>query len=255
MEEKFFLESGGSKISCLSNIPENAENVVILCHGFASSKNSSTNRALTQLLNKEKIGTLAFDFFSHEESEGEFSDLTIDRCVDNLEEVVNYANKRFDRVGVIGSSFGGLISLIVSSRVSSKIDFLALKSPTVDFSQSLENYFGKEKMSEWKNKGVIEIDLVGKGKNPIKYNLFENLKKYDVYQLAREINIPVFIVHGEKDELVDYNQSVKLTKYLKGKNKIFIIPSADHRFSNPEHFELMIQNMVTWVKENLKTKT
>ena len=51
--------------------------IAILCHGFLSSKTSSTNNALTRMLIAQGIATFRFDFFGQGESEGPFDQITV----------------------------------------------------------------------------------------------------------------------------------------------------------------------------------
>jgi alpha/beta superfamily hydrolase len=64
--------------------------VIILCHGFTTSKDSSTNIELEQKLNSKNIATLRFDFFGHGESEGDFKNITISEAVDDILNAIKY---------------------------------------------------------------------------------------------------------------------------------------------------------------------
>jgi predicted alpha/beta-hydrolase family hydrolase len=59
-----FQDAKGRRISAVFSGPSPpAQGVVVLCHGFLSSKNSTTNKALTRMLNEAGIATFRFDFF------------------------------------------------------------------------------------------------------------------------------------------------------------------------------------------------
>ena len=79
MREKIFFEnSKGNKLCGILSNPTNDKNksIIVLCHGFSTSKESSTYISLEQILNKNNISTFRFDFFGHGESEGKFENLT-----------------------------------------------------------------------------------------------------------------------------------------------------------------------------------
>ena len=65
MEEALtFTDQDGHKISGVFAKPEKkTDRIALFCHGFLSNKNSSTNRALTDILVPQGIATFRFDFF------------------------------------------------------------------------------------------------------------------------------------------------------------------------------------------------
>ncbi len=83
MEERFsFLDPHGHRVAAILTIPHGGtDKISILCHGFLSSKTSSTNNALTRMLIDQGIATFRFDFFGQGESEGPFDQITISLAV------------------------------------------------------------------------------------------------------------------------------------------------------------------------------
>ena len=95
--------------------------VVILCHGFLSHKDSSKYRHLAQVFAQESITTVRFDFRGCGESEGLLSESSISRRWRDLQRVIDTTVdlKDFDgRLGLLGSSLGGYLALLESSRNS-----------------------------------------------------------------------------------------------------------------------------------------
>ncbi|MCK4786450.1 MAG: hypothetical protein KAV87_22015, partial [Desulfobacteraceae bacterium] len=79
MKEKiFFKDSKGNKLcGILSNPTSQKEKpIIILCHGFSTSKEGRTYVRLEEILNSSGISTFRFDFFGHGESEGIFEEIT-----------------------------------------------------------------------------------------------------------------------------------------------------------------------------------
>ena len=93
MQEKIhFSNSKGNKICGILSNPTSETNVpvIILCHGFTTSKDGSTNTKLEKIFNNHKIATFRFDFFGHGESEGNFEDITISEAVDDILNAIKY---------------------------------------------------------------------------------------------------------------------------------------------------------------------
>ena len=112
MEEKlYFQNSKGNKLCGILSNPtgDKTRPIIILCHGFNSSKNSSTNTALKLILSRNNISSFRFDFFAHGESEGNFEDLTQSEAVDDALQAIKFIkNLGYTKIGLFGSSFGGL---------------------------------------------------------------------------------------------------------------------------------------------------
>ena len=70
MEESLtFHDERGHRISAILSRPAQPTTAIcVLCHGFLSGKNSTTNKTHTRLLNEKAIATFRFDFFGQGES-------------------------------------------------------------------------------------------------------------------------------------------------------------------------------------------
>jgi uncharacterized protein len=249
MNEKiYFSDSKGNKIcGILSNpIKKYDLPVIILCHGFGNSKESSTNKNLEKIFNKKNIAVFRFDFFGHGESEGKFEDITISRAVDNILNAVKLLKKKgFSRIGLIGSSFGGLSSIIAASKTKD-LFVLALKCPVSDFSEVDFIKRTKEELKKWKSEGFISYNK----RKKINYSFYEDIKNNNGYKAAKKIKVPVLIVHGDKDKTVSVEQSKKTARILKN-SRLKIIKGADHRFSKINDFEEVLKIVSEFVFEIL----
>ena len=90
------------------------EQVVIICHGFGSSKASPMVEALMQTLPKHGITAVAFDFPAHGDSPVDGAYLRVPYCIDDLETVEAWVRTILPKasVGYFGSSFGAYITLL-----------------------------------------------------------------------------------------------------------------------------------------------
>jgi hypothetical protein len=223
MESKiFFNDSDGNKVCGILSTPVSETDIplVILCHGLNSGKDSNTNVALDRIFGKEKIATFRFDFFAHGESEGNPKDRTVKHFVDDILNAISYLKSRgYDRLGIIGGSFGGLAAVIAASR-SNDLCLIALNSPGMGkTSRDMPNYKNDFDTKSW-------IEAGGK------------------------IKIPVLIVHGSADQDVEVELGKALAESIKG-SKIDIIEGADHRYTRPEDFEKSINLIYKFVVQNI----
>jgi acetyl esterase/lipase len=67
-------------------------------------------------------------------------------------------------------------------------------------------------------------------------------------------NVPTLLIHGNKDSIVLYNQSVKLNEILENKkipHKLVTIDGANHDLglANPRNATLITQEVTNWIRE------
>ena len=226
---------------------------VILCHGFLSNKDSRTNLRLTELQIARGISTLRFDWFGMGESEGEFGRITVSTCCDQLERAISLMRERgYHELGLIGSSFGGLLAILVAQR-HPELRAVGLKCPVPDFPEMLEHEFGSDGIEEWKRTNYIP-DVTG-GTAPVflDFAFYESCRAVNAYEAARTIKAPVLIVHGKQDELVPFHQIERLEESLPDDTKLVLLPEADHQFGRPEDFRRMTVHLADWMQTHLPT--
>lgn len=261
-----FLDSFGHRVSGILTTPsDSTDRLAVLCHGFLSNKNSTTNKALTRMLGERGIATLRFDFFGHGESQGPFENISTTIGVAQAMAALDQAAVRgFQHLGLIGSSFGGLVSILAAARWSDRrgppqgtasvrpvLSCLALKCPVVDFSEELRLEFGDEGMQQWKATNTIPNILGDPEPIRLDYAFYEDSMNLIAYDPARTIHVPTLIIQGDRDELVPLHQSRRLFQALAGPKRLELLPGADHRFSRGEDFRRMTTLLIDWLSAHL----
>jgi pimeloyl-ACP methyl ester carboxylesterase len=255
MEEPLtFQDAQKHRVSAILSQPDQpTSTVVVLCHGFLSSKNSTTNKTLTRMLNERGFATFRFDFFGQGESEGLLEDITISLAVGQAKAAVALVRSRgFKKIGLVGSSFGGLVSILTAAQQPT-IDCLALKCPVVDFAEEFCLEFGPEEMARWQATDTIPNLMGGTGRIRLKYTMYEDCLQQIAYGPAEHITTPTLIVQGERDELVPLHQSRRLLEVLRGPKRLDLLPGADHQFTRGEDFRTMTTAITEWMTKYLGT--
>lgn len=196
-----FKNSQGLKLSAIFERKDIHAPIVVMCHGFQSSKdNPKTTVALAQKLIESRLCVFRFDFTGHGQSEGDIDEITPLKGLDDLKWAVRALNK--EQFALYGSSFGGYVALLYACH--NPVLALALKAP----------------VSDW-NKVNIST---GRG-----LRFRQEVGNIDIYHQVKNIKKPTLVIHGDKDDVVLIAQSYQLLNSIGSKNKkLEVVPGADH---------------------------
>ncbi len=256
MEEALtFRDQHGHSIAGILSRPENqTTSLALLCHGFLSGKHSTTNKTLTRLLNEQGLATFRFDFFGQGESEGPFEAITTTLAIQQTLAALDLMTaKGHDKIGLVGSSFGGLVAILTAAQCRD-IACLALKCPVVDFAEELLLTFGPEELARWQETDTIPNIMGGTERIRLRYGFYEDCLTHIAYGPAERITIPTLIVQGEQDECVPLHQSRRLYNVLRGTKRLDLLPFADHQFTRGEDFRQMTTAIGEWLVSHLAVK-
>ncbi|VVB75694.1 Putative aminoacrylate hydrolase RutD [uncultured archaeon] len=257
MEEITLVDENQNKVSAIISIPPNAKSVVALSHGFGSCKERKNYKEFETELNAVGIGTVRYDYYGHgklycdNSKKSTYSvtkDVTLSKMVASLREVVSYIKKKGNySIGLMGNSFGGLLSLIVASQDSS-IKALALKSPVVEPISFWQNRLGDKRIKDWEKKGIMHWGCVGEDFD-LEFDFWKDLQAYDTLTLAKQMRCPVLIVHGGADTIVPIKQSQALAKILGV--QVRVVAGADHDYETTKQHNEMKSAIEEFLKEKL----
>jgi uncharacterized protein len=248
-----FQDIFGNQIAAVLTVPaQPTTSVAVLCHGFLSGKNSSTNKSLTRTLVERGIATFRFDFFGQGESQGPFKEITNTLAVGQAMAALDLMKHQgYQRLGLMGSSFGGLVATLTAAQ-RSDLACLALKCPVVDFAEELRLGFGEDEMARWKATDTIPNIMGGTERIPLRYAFYEDCLRQIAYEPARSITAPTLIVQGDQDEHVPLHQSHDLYAALQAHKRLEILPGADHQFTKGPDFTRMTTLITDWLTTYLQ---
>lgn len=206
---------------------------VVLSHGLFSDKESAKYIRLAEEIAKEGMAAIRFDYRGLGESEGLIEDTTISGRLKDLQEVVRFVIGRTDskgRIGLMGSSLGGYLSL--------------LQAPREPFSMATVVWATPSHLNDLENeKAQGDLSRLGD-------EFYQDLKRYDLLkELCKVKN--VLIIHGDQDEMVPVDHAFKIHEHLQSPKEIHIFPDGDHRLTNPEDRKKATEMTVSWLKRFL----
>ena len=234
---------------------------VVLAHGFTGEKTEHHRIFVTasRRLAEYGIASLRFDFRFSGDSEGDFEDTTISAQVADFKEAIRYLSSREEidptRVGALGLSMGSVVALESSvSNVGVKAVCLwaAMADPGHVF-------------SEWMKKDWLR-KMVGGERYAVHYGLpsdyiepawtlrsefFDDLPRHNPLKQVAELGRPVLLVHGDKDQDVDVENSKRLFELAKEPKRLVIIQGAGHVFFGIHQTEKTLSETVRFFREHL----
>ena len=222
-------------LSGVLHMPEHpVSSIVIASHGLLSSKDSEKFVELGWRLAAIGMATLRFDYTGCGESEGDLKDTTISGRLSDLESALNWVRTRWPvrdrKIGLMGSSLGGLLSLLAAARHP---DVHAVVSWATPYT-----------ISDRRKKPPIDEVAV------LSPQFYEDLKRYDVLSEISGLQ-RVMIVHGEHDELVPGNHPRALYAALSEPKRLEIIAGGDHVLSDLKLRRMAYEFTEEWFQDHL----
>ena len=178
-----------------------SDHTYIYLHGLCSSPGSNKRRFL-----QRKCAPSGVEIHAPELNVPSFEGLTITAQVEAVGAFLDQLQPS-GQVVFIGSSFGGLISLLSAQANPDAVARLLLIAPTTRFlGHGLPALTGTT-MEGWKETGYLEMLHYSDNRiHRLGYQLVEDSATYDYDKLT--VPHPVLIVHGDADEVVPFQRSV-----------------------------------------------
>jgi len=223
---------------------------VVLFHGFTGDRMEShwlfvkCSRALALA----GIASLRFDFYGSGESEGEFSEVTLQGEIADARVAIEFFRRQKginpERIGLLGLSLGGAIAASVAAhaRASALALWSALAHP-----------------AELRGLADTVASTIPNGDGAREYcghlvssRFLENIEKVEPLKAVSHFKGPTLIIHPEKDEYLsvshaeDYFQAAGAAT----KEKV-IVPGADHTYTSVAWEREVIERTVDWFTKHL----
>ena len=222
---------------------------IILCHGIRSGKEEHGNfTKLVEILNESKIDSFRFDFRGHGDNKSDFSTVTIDGEIKDLEASIDIiSNMGYKNIILLGASFGGGTVSLIDFEKYSNIKGLILWYPCIVYKET--DIFCEENVNKAFEKGYLETKSIKTGKTFIfSKELMMQTTKYKPYDALLSNSLPKLFIHGNDDKNVYYESVEKCAKESIN-SKLIIIENGTHGFfDNTEHFKLVLNETVEYIK-------
>ena len=217
-----------------------SKNIVVLGHGVTGNKDRPFVVALGEGLAAAGIPVLRFSFSGNGTSEGNFTDSTISKEVDDLGAVLDHLNEY--TVCYVGHSMGGAVGVLRASE-DKRIQLLVSLAGMVHTKAFAQREFGDVTPDE----GFMwdEPDC------PLSQAYVDDLTQINtVVDLSPQITIPWLLVHGDEDDIVPIKDSHDILAKANSQTQLITLEGANHVFSD-EYTPVMVEKVIAWIKTQL----
>lgn len=192
-----------------------SEKVAVISPGFRATKNEKYLLKIKKEIEKKGISTIIFTFRT--------KNITINKELKDLRKITSYAKKHYDKIALIGHSFGGLISMLYTGKnKNKKIKTLILLSAPAQTNP---------KERKWVQK------------------LKNELKQENAMKEIKKIKIPTLIIQGTLDEKISKNSGKILKKRIK--KSVLKEFKTDHFYTNKKELQKISKTTAEWLAKNL----
>lgn len=219
---------------------------------FGSNK---TFKEIADYLADNGISSLRYDKRGSHKSEGDFKKAGIDDFTKDAEAGMKFLQEKFDKVILLGHSEGGICAVKLANKSSGIILFASMNETMEEGIQRqlrlIDNVFSGmtkqmwEEYHKWKKdieNGVYKTyeDYYADGselaqwikdankKNPQSPQYWNSLRDVDIRKDIKKVKVPMLVMNGKNDFLVDHEVTKKMVEGVKCELRIY--DGLCHRF-------------------------
>lgn len=211
---------------------------VIFIHGIANDiQREEPFVHAAKELHEQGFSTLLLDLRAHGKSSGEsIEDFTISSQLTDIDAAATYLKEHAaTTIYLAGASFGAAAIILYAEKYPDAVKGLFLENPVIDYDKAFlhpTTSWGQQYFTNYNNqleeKGYVAVTSREYKLGP---DMFDEMKLYKPFESIRAFTYPVYILHGDRDHILPYQDSLEFFEALENpKKKFTLIPGADHGF-------------------------
>lgn len=223
---------------------------ILFCSGFNSDMQGNKALALDAWCREQGRQFTRFDYFGHGQSAGRVEDGCIGRWRDDALAILDQVTSGPQLV--VGSSMGGWIMLLVALARPERLCGLVGLAAAPDFTRQLAENLSPEQQRQLADTGYADLPNCYDDGEPYRIgnHMLEEGAAHLLLKAEIPLNLPVRLIHGQRDEDVPWQLALTLAEKLSGSDvEIQLVKDGDHRLSEPAD----LQRLRVTVKELLLT--
>jgi len=248
---KYFTTSNKRKIKYLF-INKKSQITVVFFHGFMSDMIGKKPIAIENFCKKQKLNFLKFEYSGHGKSSGKFTDGNISKWTNDAKSLIRSKTKKSKNLIFVGSSMGSWIALNLFSYFKKKLKaFIGIASAPEFLEELMWKKFNRKIKKIIMTKKIYHLDH-GEYSYPLTKQLILDGRKNKILNNKINLNIPIVLLHGKKDEIVPLKVSRNILKICRKSKKKFIkIKNGDHSLSRKSDLKILCSELKNLIKNHL----
>lgn len=228
--------------------------IVVLCHGFRSTKEFKIMVNISIALEKEGISAFRFDFSGNGESEGTFHFGHYMKEVDDLHSVVEHFIGEKRRVAaILGHSKGGNVVLLYASKYHD-VPTVVNASGRYLMGRGIAERLGNDFLERIKKDGFLDVkNRAGEVQYRVTEESMMDRLNTDMHKACSQIDneCRVLTIHGTSDEIIPVEDAFEFDKIIPN-HKLHTVEGASHDYQS--HQDQLVSIAVSFIKEGLHQK-
>lgn len=225
----------------VTNSRDGNKNVIIFVHGLTRDKHDHLFQHSARFFPKKGFDTIRFDLYSGREDGRKLATTSMDQHINDLTCVVNEAAKSYDKIFIVGHSFGGPIALATNHP---QVAAYSLWDPSFD-------------VSVWAECAIplgdkFVISAFGK-ETVYSPRMIEDFKKYNKARcenLGKNANAPLQIVFAKDGEML--RRGISYHTFAK-EAQSDVVENSDHLFTPTQAADQLCAVTLDWFKKKKST--
>jgi esterase/lipase len=225
--------------------------IVILAHGFSGDQSEwGRFTKLAFELNQIGMDVISFDFCGSGKNDREI--MTLDKWIQDLEDVYHWVDEQnYEKISVIGLSFGGLTTL---SADLPKILCAVFWAPAFYVSRLISPFLQfLMQIMTWLHFPPIKRYSINNEPVWMDASFKKSIDKVNVNEKLHSFQIPALIIQGTQDDQVpiQWNREAFLHFPQNSIHEMVEVEGATHDFDG-DHLTQFIQKSIEFLQKNMK---
>ena len=238
--KKYLKTSDGIRIASWYMPVKNSKAVLILVDGY-KELNEDKIRMFdhAEYLRKAGYSTLLIDLRTFDKSGGNKITFGVNEWkeVESAYDYIrSFAENRDKKIGFLGISMGGVISIIARA-ITGKGDFVIASTPYESFKSLFDFQIRKRGLPSFLFLPILRIVAL--------FELGFNYEHYTAINMVKKVRVPIFIVSAKHDQVVNSNDAKQVYESANSPKEYWQTNTSHGVFKdNPEEFKKITLNFL-----------
>ncbi|MBI3991779.1 MAG: alpha/beta fold hydrolase [Candidatus Lambdaproteobacteria bacterium] len=218
----------------------------VFVHGLASERRGEKALYFAEQFTARGWGYLSFDLRGHGAAGGTLAELTLTRCLEDLDAALAWMPAGGRPPVLIGSSMGGAIAAWYTVTHLRPVGPLVLLAPSVRFPGHFVTSLPAEELAAWQQRGTRRLQSDW-AEIHLGYALVEDGRAYPPSRLERAFDHRALIIQGMRDEAVNWQHPLAFVEASACRTlDLLLLKEGDHRLTDYKAY--LFGAMLNWLQ-------